>query len=104
MAEFTPGVDVSTDKPTIEVTVGPNNPLPIGRQTFRLVVIDDAGNASQPDQVVIIVADQEAPTAVIRGPRIAAFGKSFELDGSASFDAGGGKVVKYVWTYMGPVT
>ncbi|KQP37381.1 hypothetical protein [Pseudorhodoferax sp. Leaf274] len=104
MAEFTPGVDISTDTPTIEVTVGPNNPMPIGRQTFRLVVVDDAGNASQPDQVVIIIADQDAPTAVIRGPRIAAFGKSFELDGSASFDAGGGKVVKYVWTYMGPVT
>ncbi|WP_377152921.1 hypothetical protein ACFJIX_16810 [Roseateles sp. UC29_93] len=54
--------------------------------------------------MTIIVADQDAPTAVIRGPRIASFGKSFELDGSASFDVGGGKVVKYVWTYLGPVT
>ncbi|ANH68301.1 hypothetical protein [Mitsuaria sp. 7] len=104
MAEFIPGTDISTDVPTIEVTVNPDKPLPLGRQTFRLVVIDDAGNASKPDEVTIIVADQDAPTAVIRGPRIAAFAKSFELDGSASFDVGGGKVVKYVWTYLGPVT
>ena len=104
MAEFTPGVEIATDTPTIEVTVGANNPMPIGRQTFRLVVVDDAGNASQADQVVIIIADQDAPTAVIRGPRLAPFGRSFELDGSASFDAGGGRIVRYVWTYMGPVT
>jgi hypothetical protein len=30
-----------------------------------------------------------------------AFGTSFNLDGSKSFDAGGGKVVQYVWTYLG---
>lgn len=104
MAEFTPGKDVTTDTPVVEVTVTPTSPLPIGRQLFRLVVVDDSGNASKADQVEVIVADQDAPTAVIRGPRIVGTGRSFELDGSASFDVGGGKVVRYVWTYVGPAT
>ena len=102
MAEFTVGTEVSTETPLVEVTVTPNNPMPIGRQLFRLVVVDDSGNVSRPDQVEVIVADQDAPTAVIRGPRVVGTGRSFELDGSASFDVGGGKVVKYVWTYLGP--
>jgi hypothetical protein len=39
---------------------------------------------------------------VLRAPKVAAFGRSFTLDGSASFDAGGGKVIKWTWTYLGP--
>jgi len=102
MAQFVIGTDISTDVPTIEVTVDANSPLPIGKQVFRLIVVDDAGNASQPDQVTVIVADQDAPTAVLNGPQIVGFGKSFNLDGTKSFDVGGGKVVKFVWTYVGP--
>lgn len=104
MADFVIGTDISTDTPTIEVTVNADKPLPIGRQTFRLVVVDDSGNVSQADQVQIIVADQDAPTAVLKAPQVVGFGKSFGLDGSASFDVGGGKVVKYIWTYVGPAT
>jgi hypothetical protein len=95
MAEFVIGTDV---------TVSPDKPIPIGRQLFRLVVIDDSGNASKADQVEVIVADQSAPTAVLKAPKVVAAGQSFGLDGSASFDVGGGKVVKYVWTYVGPAT
>ena len=102
MAEFTINTDVVTNEPRVEVTVTPNTPLAIGRQRFRLVVVDDAGNQSAPDEVLVIVADQDAPTAVLRAPRITAFGRSFALDGSASFDAGGGRVVQYIWTYLGP--
>jgi len=102
MAEFVIGTDVVTETPTVEVTVTPNTPLPVGRQTFRLVVTDDAGNVSRPDEVVIIIADQDAPTAVMRAPRVVGVGRSFELDGSASFDVGGGRVVRYAWTYVGP--
>ena len=29
------------------------------------------------------------------------FGNSFTLDGSRSFDAGGGRVSTYLWTYLG---
>jgi hypothetical protein len=104
MAEFVIGTDITTDVPVIEVTVNPDKPIPIGRQLFRLVVIDDSGNASKADQVEVIVADQSAPTAVLKAPKVVAAGQSFGLDGSASFDVGGGKVVKYVWTYVGPAT
>ncbi len=103
MAEFTIGTEISTDEPTIEVTASPDRPLPLGRQTFRLVVVDDSGNASKADEVVVIITDQDAPTAILRAPRLVGFGRSFQLDGSASFDVGGGRVVKYVWTYVGPV-
>lgn len=102
MAEFVINTDVVTETPQVEVTITPNNPLRVGRHTFRLVVTDDSGNVSQPDQVVVIVADQDAPTAVIRAPQVVGAGRSFELDGSASFDAGGGRVVRWTWTYLGP--
>lgn len=101
MATFVINTDIATDIPTIEVTVDPNAPMAIGRHRFRLVVVDDSGNVSKADEVEVIVADQSAPTAVLNAPRIAATGASFNLDGSKSFDVGGGKVVKYVWTYLG---
>jgi len=102
MAEFVINQDVVTDEPKVEVTVTADKPLGLGRQHFRLVVVDDAGNKSAPDEIIVIIADQEAPTAVLRGPRLAPFGQSFPLDGSASFDVGGGRIVQYVWTYLGP--
>lgn len=102
MAEFVLGTDVITETPTVEVTISANAPMPLGRQIFRLVVTDDAGNVSRADEVIVIIADQDAPTAVLRGPRIVGFGRSFELDGSASFDVGGGRLVRYAWTYAGP--
>jgi hypothetical protein len=104
MAEFKVGVDVKTQAPLVEVTITQGNELPIGRQIFRLVVVDDAGNVSKADEVQIIVADQDNPTAVLKGPRVVATGRSFELDGTGSFDVGGGKVVDWIWTYVGPAT
>jgi hypothetical protein len=102
MAEFTINTDISTDTPTIEVTVSPDRPLALGRHRFRLIVVDDSGNKSVPDEVDVIVADTEAPTAVLSAPGTVAFGTSFPLDGRRSVDAGGGKIEKYVWTYLGP--
>jgi len=103
MADFAVNTDVTTDTPTVEVTVSPDRPIALGRQRFRLIVVDDAGNRSVADEVMVIVADQSAPTAVLRAPRTVAQGASFTLDGSASFDTGGGRIVQYVWTYLGPV-
>lgn len=102
MAEFVVNQDVETDTPTVEVTITPNNPLRVGRHRFRLVVVDDSGNKSLPDEVTVIVADTEAPTAVLRAPEQVSAGRSFELDGARSFDVGGGRIVRYVWTYLGP--
>ena len=64
-------------------------------------MVDDSGNSSIPDDVIVIVADTENPTAVLNAPRSVNFATSFNLDGSRSFDAGGGRVVSYQWTYMG---
>ncbi len=102
MATFVINQDISTETPTIEVTISANAPLPIGRQRFRLIVADDAGNASKADEITIIIADQDAPTAVLGGPSVVGLGRSFQLDGTKSFDVGGGKIVKYTWTYLGP--
>lgn len=105
MAEFIINREVKTATPTVEVTIGATNPLPLGRHTFRLVVVDDSGNASVPDEVVVIVADTTNPTAVLTAPRSVSSGTSFTLSGERSFDAGGGRVVTYLWTYLGqPVT
>lgn len=101
MAEFIINREVKTDVPTVEVTIATDRPLPLGRHTFRLVVVDDSGNTSIPDDVVIIVADQDNPTAVLTAPRTAPFGRSFALSGERSFDAGGGRITTYLWTYLG---
>ena len=101
MAEFVLNQDVETEEPNVEVTITPNNALNLGRHRFRLIVVDDSGNVSAPDEVVVIVADDEAPTAVLRAPSTVAFGNSFDLDGRRSVDAGGGRIVRYRWTYLG---
>ena len=102
MAEFVVNQDVETDVPNVEVTITPNNALQLGRHRFRLIVVDNSGNRSIPDEVDVIVADQEAPTAVLRAPTTVAFSQSFNLDGRRSVDAGGGQLVTWVWTYLGP--
>jgi hypothetical protein len=65
MAEFIINQEVKTETPTVEVTLSATNALPLGRHTFRLVVVDDSGNTSIPDDVIVIVADTENPTAVL---------------------------------------
>jgi hypothetical protein len=102
MAHFVVNQDVQTDVPTIEVTIDATSALPIGRHRFRLVVVDDSGNVSAPDEADVIVADTQAPTAVLAVPGSVAFATSFNLDGRKSFDAGGGKIVQFRWTYLGP--
>jgi len=101
MAEFVVNQDITTTDPTIEVTVTDNNPLRVGRHRFRLIVVDDSGNRSIPDEIEVIVADSEAPTAVLRAPSPVGFGQSFDLDGRRSVDSGGGQITQFIWTYMG---
>lgn len=101
MAEFILNADVVTDQPTVEVTASPTAPLPLGTHRFRLYVIDDMGNASPPAEVEVVVADLDNPTALVTAPKIVSIGVPFSLDGSRSFDMGGGKVVQWTWTYLG---
>jgi hypothetical protein len=102
MAQFVINQPVTTDTSSVEVTVSPDRPIAVGRQRFQLVVADDSGNASKPDVVEVIVADQDAPTAVLTVPRVVGFGHSFTMSAERSFDTGGGKIVRYTWTYLGP--
>jgi hypothetical protein len=101
VADFVLNADVVTDQPKVEVTASEVNPLPLGTHLFRLFVIDDMGNASLPAEVSIVVADLDNPTALITAPRFVTPGITFSLDGSGSFDMGGGKVVQWTWTYLG---
>lgn len=102
MAEFIINKEIETEKPTVEVTLTPENALPPGNHRFSLVVVDDSGNKSTADVVTVFVADTGAPNARLNAPTTVDSGKSFELDGSKSFDAGGGRIVRYLWTYLGP--
>ncbi len=87
----------------------PDQKLPVGGHTFQLQVEDDSQNVSAPAQVLVIVVDTQAPTAVVTlaGPdgrpvpdnRIP-FGSSFILNGKNSVDVGGGRIVSYTWTLL----
>lgn len=100
MAEFTFGQTVETKEPVVEVTVNPDRPLPTGRHRFRLVVVDDSGNASLPSDVEVIIRDSELPTAVLDAEPQVEFGRSFKLAGDRSSDVAPGKIVLYQWTLL----
>ncbi len=101
MPRFEPGVPIELAEPAIMVEIDENNPLPPGRHRFRLVVRDNDGLESEPDEVDIIVVDERRPTAVIDAPQRVLFGNSFELSGRRSSDPPPGKVVSWVWTLLG---
>ena len=101
MPPFVPGTKVETEDPSISVDVDPANPLPAGRHTFELIVVDEAGNASDPSTVEVIIRDSQKPTAVLDAPQQVEFGQSFALSGKRSSDVPPGKVVKFVWTMVG---
>ena len=102
MAIFEVNVPIETDAPTILVEVPSDGSLRVGRHRFQLVVVDDAENRSQPDMVTVIVRDTAAPTAVLTAPESVSLNTPFTLSGQDSSDVGGGRVVRYVWTYLGP--
>lgn len=99
MAFFKFGVPIETKEAVITVEIDAANPLPVGQRRFQLVVVDDSGNESAPAELIVIVADNERPTAVIDGPSRVSFNEPFRLNGEKSFDIGG-KVVRWRWTLM----
>ena len=102
MAVFKVDTPISTAESTVEVTVTEENQLAVGRHRFQLIVVDDSGNQSEPDEVEVRVADLEKPTAVLDAPSQVKFNASFTLSGKRSVDVGGGRIVTYIWTYLGP--
>lgn len=71
-----------------------------GSYAVRLVVVDDAGNVSAPDQRTVVVRDEVAPTAVLSAPEAAGTGTPLVLGASQSSDSGG-RIVGYRWTVAG---
>jgi hypothetical protein len=100
MAEFVVNKPIETTDPKIEVTVSSKEPLPVGITRFQLVVVDDSGNASEPNFVDVVILDTQRPTAILDAPRQVEVGQSFVLAGDRSSDIPPGKIEKYVWTMV----
>lgn len=100
MAEFIFGQTVETREPVVEVTIGPDQPLRPGRYRFRLTVMDEEKNVSEPSEVEVIVRDSQRPTAVLDAEPQVEFGQSFKLSGERSSDVAPGKIVLYQWTLL----
>jgi hypothetical protein len=108
MPAFTLNKPVNQTAPTVTVDVSPANPLPLGINRFKLVVVDDAGNASEPTFLNVIVRDSERPTAVLElvnangqvlDPSVP-FGTSFILSAVRSKDTAPGKIAQYQFTLV----
>lgn len=67
MVSFVTGTAVKTDTPDVLVDAG----LPVGRHRFQLVVMDNGGTRSQPDEIVVQIRRGVVPPVtgpVITGP------------------------------------
>src|SRR5260221_12935609 len=101
-----PTVAVTQPDPVVKVEATRAEPLPIGANRFRLVVVDDEGNPSEPTFLDIVVLAPTDPTAVLDivnedGKRIdtqVRFGTTFILSGARSPDVEPGKVAEYQFT------
>jgi len=108
MPEFKLNAPVVQKEPVVKVDVSTAAPLPIGANRFRLVVVDDAGNESEPTFLDVVVRDTQKPTAVLdmvdaNGKRIDPVvpqGTGFVLSGARSSDVAPGKVVEYRFTLV----
>ncbi|MDT8760249.1 hypothetical protein MZO42_16230 [Sphingomonas psychrotolerans] len=65
MATFKPNVPVVQKDPVVSVDVTAANPIPVGKHTFILTVVDDSGNESDKVAIDVIVRDTDRPTAVL---------------------------------------
>ena len=111
MAEFKQNVPVVQADPVVTVDASAEKPLPAGKHRFRLVVVDDAGNESNPMDIDVIVRDSEKPTAILdvidaNGALVDAtvpLGRSFILSGQRSSDPPPGKIKEYRFTLVSGV-
>jgi hypothetical protein len=85
---------------TLIIVIDSASPMKIGTYTFQLEVEDQDGNRSKPTIARVVIADTQAPTAVISAPRSVPFGTDFTLSGAESSDVGGGTVTRYIWTLV----
>ena len=108
MAEFKTNVPVVQADPVVTVEASEREPFPTGPLRFQLVVVDEAGNESDPAFLDVIVRDSEKPTAVIDVVNgdgkvlepVVSVGESFILSGARSSDVPPGKVKEYRFTLL----
>ena len=108
MPEFKLNQPIVQKEPVVRVEVPAATPLPLGANRFRLVVVDDSGNESEPTFLDVVVRDTTKPTAVLdmvnetgsRADPVVAVGQSFTLTGARSSDVAPGKVAEYRFTLV----
>ena len=109
MVKFVANTPVVQPDSEVKVDATAREPLPLGANRFQLIVVDDAGNESEPTFIDIIVRDKERPTAVLQlvdpngrpiNPAEVAFGQSFTLSAARSSDVEPGKVVEFRFTLV----
>jgi|GraSoiStandDraft_4_1057263.scaffolds.fasta_scaffold283536_3 hypothetical protein len=109
MVKFVANTPVVQPDAQVKVDASATAPLPLGANRFQLIVVDDAGNESEPAFIDIIVRDKEKPTAVLQlvnadgrviSPAEVAFGQSFTLSAAKSSDVAPGKVVEFRFTLI----
>ena len=109
MARFAKNQPVEQDAPDVKVDFAPNQQLKVGANRFELVVIDDAGQESEPATIEVVLLHDEKPTAILdvlnpngerlERPRLKQ-GEQFMLSGKRSFDKDPGKIEKYRFTWV----
>jgi hypothetical protein len=108
MAEFKTNVPVVQKESVVTVDVARDAPMPVGAHRFRLVVVDDSGNESEPAFIDVVIIDTEKPTAILdvvdaNGRRIeptVPAGTSFILSAARSSDVAPGKIREYQFTLL----
>jgi hypothetical protein len=91
--------EVTTQTATFTVASPASSPLENGVHRFQLVVTDDAGFASPPATVDVLVRDSRAPVAVPGGPSSVPQTAPIALDGSGSYDHAPGQVKRWLWLH-----
>ena len=109
MAKFVRNKPVQVDTPSVKVETAAGDKLDLGANRFQLIVVDDAGNESEPAFIDVIVKDAAKPTAVLdlvdgNGKILPELtvkqGDTIILSGARSKDQPPGKVMSYTFTWV----
>jgi len=108
MPQFKTNQPVVQSDPVVKVEVSRTDQLPVGPNRFRLVVVDNEGNESEPTFLEVIVQAPQVPTAVLdmvddnqrRIDPVVPAGRGFTLSGARSTDVPPGKVVEWRFTLV----
>jgi hypothetical protein len=109
MSQFVKNVPVYQGDPRDALQVGGDPPWPAGASRLQLIVVDDAGNQSDPVFVDITVKQRPPPTAAlavvdgggapITPPRLPA-GASFTLSAAGASSPVQAQIVEYRFTLV----